>query len=146
MRFLVFLLPWLELFTLIELGIHTSALAALAYVFGTLCLGLVILQRQGRGMFERLRQSQQGRIIGPQLLLDDMALGLAGILLIVPGMITDIAALIAMVGPLRRRLARWLFGPQPEPYAPQRDTDSHLTIEGRYRRVDTDGFRQDVDE
>ena len=31
MRLLIFLLPWLELFTLIELGIQTSALAALGY-------------------------------------------------------------------------------------------------------------------
>ena len=55
MRLLIMLLPWLELFTLIELGIHTSALAALGYVLFTLLLGMAILQRQGQGMFERLR-------------------------------------------------------------------------------------------
>jgi len=136
MRFVIMLLPWLELFTLIELGIQTSALTALAYVFGTLFLGLAILQRQGQGMFERLRQSQEGRIIGPQLLLDDMAMGLAGLLLMIPGMITDFAALIVVIGPLRRRLANWVLGPQPEPYVPERDTSSHTTIEGNYRRVD----------
>ena len=136
MRFFIMLLPWLELFTLIQLGIKTSALTALAYVFATAFLGLAILQRQGRGMFERLRQAQEGRIIGPQLLVDDMAMGLAGLLLIIPGMITDFAALIVVVGPLRRRLARALLGPQPEPYIPERDADSHATIEGSYRRVD----------
>ena len=136
MRLFVLLLPWLELFTLIELGIHTSALTALGYVFFTLMLGMAILQRQGQGMFERLRQSQQGRLVGPQLLLDDMALGLAGILLMIPGLISDFAALIVMIGPLRRRLARWLFGAPPEPYAPERDAAGHVTIEGQYRRVD----------
>jgi UPF0716 protein FxsA len=89
-------------------------------------------------MFERLREAQEGRIIGPQLLLDDMAMGLAGLLLIIPGMITDISALLVMIGPLRRRLANWIFGPQPEPYAPRRDDSSHITIEGNYRRVDDD--------
>jgi len=136
MRFLVALLPWLELFTLIKLGTETSALTALAYVFGTFVLGIAILQRQGRGMFERLRQTQEGRILGPQLLLDDMAVGLAGLLLIIPGMITDCAAIIVLIGPLRRRLARALLGPQPEPYVPQRDTSDHVTIDGSYRRVD----------
>ena len=136
MRLFIMLLPWLELFTLIELGIETSALTALAYVFGTLFLGLAILQRQGQGMFERLRQSQEGRIIGPQLLLDDMAMGLAGLLLMIPGLITDFAALIVVIGPLRRRLARALLGPQPEPYVPERDNGIHTTIEGSYRRVD----------
>lgn len=136
MRFFIMLLPWLELFTLIQLGVETSALTALAWVFGSLFLGVAVLQKQGQGMFERLRESQEGRIIGPQLLLDDMAVGLAGLLLIIPGLITDTAAVIVMIGPLRRRLASWLLGPQPEPYAPARDDDSHVTIEGNYRRVD----------
>ncbi len=138
MRLFLMLLPWLELATLIQLGIETSALTALAYVFGTIFLGILVLQRQGQGMFERLRETQEGRILGPQLLLDDMAMGLAGLLLIIPGMITDFAALIVMVGPLRRRLARWVMGPQPEPYAPGRDESGHVTIEGNFHRVDDD--------
>ncbi|MCB1701824.1 MAG: FxsA family protein [Halioglobus sp.] len=138
MRLLIALLPWLELFTLIELGIKTSALTAIAYVLLTLMLGMAILQRQGRGMFERLRESQQGRLVGPQLLLDDMALGLAGVLLMIPGLISDFAAIIVVIGPLRRRLATWILGPQPEPYAPERDQSGHVTLEGQYRRVDDD--------
>lgn len=136
MRFLIMLLPWLELFTLIELGAQTSALTALAYVFGTLLLGMAILRRQGEGMFERLRQAQQGRVIGRELLLDDMAMGLAGVLLVIPGIITDFSALLVMIGPLRRRLVRALSGPQPETYVPERDADDHVTIDGSYRRVD----------
>lgn len=136
MRLFIVLLPWLELFTLIQLGVKTSALAALGYVLFTLFLGLAILQRQGQGMFERLRQSQEGRVIGPQLLLDDMALGLAGLLLMIPGMITDFAAVIVIIGPLRRGLARWILGPQPEPYVPERDQTDHVTLEGQFRRVD----------
>ena len=136
MRLFIFLLPWLELFTLIELGIKTSALTALGYVLLTGVLGMAVLQRQGQGMFERLRQSQQGRLVGPQLLLDDMALGLAGVLLMIPGMISDLAALIVVIGPLRRRLARWLLGPQAEPYAPERDPAGEVTIEGQFRRLD----------
>ncbi|MCB1856455.1 MAG: FxsA family protein [Halieaceae bacterium] len=138
MRLLVFLLPWLELLTLIQLGIETSALTALGYVLLTFVLGMAILQRQGQGMFERLRESQEGRIVGPQLLLDDMAMGLAGLLLMVPGMISDAAALVVMIGPLRRRLRNWIFGPPPQPYAPQRDASSHVTIEGQYSRIDDD--------
>jgi len=137
-RFVFLLLPWLELFTLIELGIHTSALTAIGYVLVTAVIGLGILQRQGRGMFERLRQAQDGRIVGPQLLIDDMSLGLAGLLLIFPGVITDIAALLVMIGPVRRRLLRAFAGPQPEVYIPERDAGSHETIEGDYRRLDED--------
>ncbi|MDG1945904.1 MAG: FxsA family protein [Halioglobus sp.] len=138
MRFFIMLLPWLELFTLIELGIETSALTAIVYVFATGALGLAILRRQGRGMFESLREAQNGRVIGPQLLLDDMAMGCAGLLLIFPGMISDFAALIVMIGPLRRRLVQAFMGPQPELYKPQRAEPGHETIEGSFRRVDED--------
>ncbi|MEZ5566780.1 MAG: FxsA family protein [Halioglobus sp.] len=138
MRFIVFLFPWLELFTLIQLGIETSALTALAYVFVTLFVGLALLQRQGRELFEHVREGQRSGVLGPQLLLDDMALGLAGLLLMVPGVITDIASLVVLFGPLRRRIARALYAAPPEPYAPERDTTGHQTIEGSYRRVDED--------
>lgn len=136
MRFVIVLLPWLELFTLIKLGIETSALTALMYVLATLLVGLAILRRQGQGMFERLREVQEGRIVGPELLVDDMALGFAGLLLVIPGMITDLIAVVVLVGPLRRRLARALMGPQPEPFRPERDKGQHETIEGSYRRID----------
>ena len=136
MRVFIMLLPWLELFTLIQLGVETSALTALFYVLATFVLGVAVLQRQGRGMFERLRQSQEGRVIGPDLLLDDMWLGFAGLLFIFPGMISDFIAIVVMIGPLRRALARWLGGSQPEAYVPTRDSASHEAIEGDFRRVD----------
>ena len=139
MRFVLMLLPWLELFTLIELGIETSALTAIAYVFFTLFLGMAILRRQGRGMIERLRQQgQSGQIIGPELFLDDMAMGFAGLLLMIPGMITDFIAVIVMIGPLRRRLARAVFGPQAIVHRKGPSSGSHETIEGVYRHVDDD--------
>ena len=141
MRFLIMLLPWLELFTLVQLGIETSALTAIFYVFATLVLGLFVLRRQGMQMIERLQGVQQGRVMGSELLVDDMAMGLAGVLLIFPGMISDFAALIVMIGPLRRRLARALGGPDVETYAPQRDFESDITIEGQYTRVDEEDRR-----
>ena len=136
MRIFFLLLPWLELFTLIQLGIETSALTALGYVFLTFFAGLFVLRMQGAGMFNRLREMQEGRVLGPQMLLDDMAVGVAGLLLMFPGMISDLAAVLVMIGPLRRRLARWLAGPQPEPYSPQQDQTGPTTIEGDFRRVD----------
>jgi len=51
-------------------------------------------------------------------------------------MITDLLAMIVMIGPLRRRLVRALSASQPEVYMPKRDTGSGETIEGIFRRVD----------
>ena len=38
--------------------------------------------------------------------------------------------------PLRRRIARALFGSPPEPYVPRRDERAGETIEGSFRRLD----------
>ena len=148
MRILILLLPWLELLTLIQLGISIGALAALAYVFLTLVGGIMLLRFQGRDMFLRLREAQDGRIFGPQIFVDDMSVGLAALLLMVPGLITDAAAVLVLFGPLRRRLSRWLFGGQvaggPDaghgsgPGTGAASSDGHTTIEGEYRRVDRD--------
>ena len=136
MKLFLMLLPWLELFTLIQLGIETSALTALAYVIVTIVVGVMVLRWQGMELFNRLRETQQGAVLGPRLLKDDMSVVLAGLLLIVPGMISDIAAVIVLIGPLRRRLARMVFGPEPEIYAPERDNQAHTTIDGDFKRVD----------
>ena len=141
MRFFFMLLPWLELFTLIQLGIETSALTVIFYVLATLVLGVLVLRRQGMQMIERLQGVQQGKVLGSELLVDDMAMGLAGVLFIFPGMISDFAAVVVMIGPLRRRLAKALGGQQPQPYAPQRDFESDVTIEGQYTRVDEEDVR-----
>ncbi|MEP0202305.1 MAG: FxsA family protein [Halioglobus sp.] len=136
MRLFFLLLPWLELFTLIQLGVETSALTALLYVLATLVLGMAIIRHQGMSLITRMQDLQAGRVLGQQLLLDGMAVGIAGLLLMVPGLISDFFAIIVLIGPLRRRLGRWLMGPQPEPYVPQRDATSESAIEGDFRRVD----------
>lgn len=148
MRLLILLLPWLELFTLIQLGINIGAFRALLYVLATLVAGVLVLRVQGRDMFRRLRAAQEGRVFGPQIMVDDMAMGLAGLLLIIPGLITDTLALLVLFGPLRRRLAQWLFGAPPPsagggpgpsgPSGPQRGRGrvDENTIEGDFRRLD----------
>lgn len=136
MRIVILLLPWFELFILIELGVKTSALTALAYVFITAAIGVVILQRQGRGMVERLRQGRGGLFPGPQLLLDDMALGFAGLLLIFPGMLTDLIAVLVAIGPLRKRLIRAFTSSRSPDADEARDNQAGATIEGEFRRLD----------
>jgi UPF0716 protein FxsA len=136
MRLLLLLLPWLELFTLIQLGVETSALTALGWVLLTLVLGGLLLRKQGEGMLRRLRETQQGFVINPGWLVDDMAMGLAAVLLMVPGLITDALAVLVMIGPLRRRLARALGGRRPRREAPGDSPQDATTLEGDYRRLD----------
>ncbi|WP_439100710.1 FxsA family protein [Congregibacter sp.] len=138
MRWIFILLPWLELFTLIQLGGRIGAFQAMLYVLATFLLGLTILRVQGMEIVNKLRAAQSsGAAMLPQrLLADELAMGLAGLLLIVPGLITDVIAALVLFGPLRRKLFSALGGSkEPGPAFQARPGDP---IEGEFRRLDDD--------
>jgi len=133
MRWIFLLLPWIELWTLIELGAATSGLTALAWVFLSLMLGLSLIRRQGMQMLSEMQRQDGVRMLGPQLLADELALVSSGVLLMVPGLITDSLALLFLIGPLRRRVLRaGRWDEQP----PSPDGGEHVTLEGDFRRLD----------
>ena len=103
MRWFLLFLPWIELFTLIWLGEQTGPLTAMAYVFVTGFFGLSIVRLQGMEILARLR-SAQGQVIVDQWLTAEFAVGLAGLLLLIPGLLTDTLALLVFIAVLRRRL------------------------------------------
>ncbi|WP_439100571.1 FxsA family protein [Congregibacter sp.] len=138
MRWIFILLPWMELFTLIQLGARIGALQAMLYVLATFLLGLTILRMQGMEIVNKLRAVQSGgaAMLPQRLLADELAMGLAGLLLIVPGLITDGIAVLVLFGPLRRKLFAALGGKEdPGPAYRPRPGDP---IEGEFRRLDDD--------
>jgi UPF0716 protein FxsA len=152
MRLLLLLYPWLELWSLIQLGVETNALVPLLWVFAGFVVGGALLRRVGMSGVQQLRAAQQGRVLHQQLLVDDMATALAALLLIVPGLLSDVLALIVLLGPLRRTLVRWLslrtpdgytspqqpHGPQQREGPPRSERHINVTLEGEYRRLDDD--------
>ncbi len=149
MPWIFLLLPWLELWTLIELGSAIGGLTALMYVFVTLVLGLAMIRRQGLNMLRQMQRDADSGFFGPQLLVDDLALVTSGLLLLIPGLITDCMALLVLIGPLRRRLlglgarsGRWQVhsttytsrGPD-DSETPRKDSD-RVTLEGDFHRLD----------
>lgn len=137
MRLLIFAYPWLELLSLIQLGVETSALTAIAWVMAMMLLGSALLRRVGTAGIQRLRQAQQTGILQQHLLVDDMAMAFAGILLIIPGLLSDFFAVVVLVGPLRRALAR-LLGLQ-NALAPEQNAGrsrDNVTLEGSFEVVD----------
>jgi len=135
MRLAMLLLPWLELFTLLLLGARIGALAALAYVAGTAVLGVALMRRQAQEVFTLLRDNARTGA-APLLASDHLTLGLAGLLFLVPGLLTDVAALLMLVGPARRRLLRWLGGAPERPRPTAARASRGHTIEGSFRRID----------
>ena len=143
MRVLVLLYPWLELLSLIQLGVETSALTALGWVILMVFLGVGMLRRAGTSAVVRLREAQQSGILQQHLLLDDMAIAVAALLFMIPGLLSDFFAIVVLIGPLRRWLARYLLpvgvnsgAGNNGAFYTRADHSERVTLEGDFERVD----------
>ncbi|MDA8554256.1 FxsA family protein [Luminiphilus sp.] len=105
MRWLLFLYPWLELWSLIQLGIETSPGLALMWVLGALVMGSALMRWAGRSSLQRLAQASAGGTLPEQLLMADFALILSGLLLAIPGLVSDLLAVLILIKPLRHLAA-----------------------------------------
>ena len=156
MKWLLFLYPWLELWSLIELGTHTSATSAMLWVFGAGVLGIGLFRLAGRQTLEQLQQAQREGVLSQQLLMGNVSRFVAGVLFIIPGLISDVLAVAVLIVPLRMLLAKMLVGgslnAQRNPYQGQgqgqgessgfhtgpghrRFEDDGVTLEGEFQSV-----------
>ncbi len=108
MRWVLFLYPWLELWSLIELGGQTTPLISLGWVLAMLMLGGAMVRWAGRNSLQRLAHAGSGGTLAQELVMADFALILSGLLLAIPGLISDCLALLIWIKPLRLFLvSRW---------------------------------------
>ncbi|MDD3608824.1 MAG: FxsA family protein [Halothiobacillaceae bacterium] len=102
-------LPLAELYVLIALGARIGALWMILWVVASAVLGVIVWRRQGAQiMLSAMREASRGRAPTTSP-FETLLVGFAGILLIFPGVITDVLALPLLIPPLRRALLRsWL--------------------------------------
>ena len=108
--FLLFpaLFAFLELAVLIEIGDRIGTLGALALVLAGIIGGTVLVKRGGFGAVKRAQESlRRGEAPGGAL-FDVACIVVAGLLLIFPGVISDVLALPLIFPQTRAALLRWL--------------------------------------
>lgn len=115
MRIALLLYPLLELWSLIELGAQTSAGLAVLWVLGAGFLGMTTIRFAGAQVLSRLQAAQREGALRQQLVAGDLSLAIAGLLLIIPGLLSDALAVLVLIRPFRRLLgvlfaARWSLG------------------------------------
>ncbi len=102
---LIFLaLPLLEIAMFIIVGRAIGLFPTLGLVIGAALLGGLVLRHQGLGVVNRLRGSMGTGTIPGRAMFDAMLIGLAGVLLLIPGFLTDIAALLLLLPPVREAI------------------------------------------
>lgn len=99
--FVIFLLPLAEIAGFVIVGSEIGAVATIGLVLLSAIVGSMLLRRQGFGALAKLRHDlQTGGDPGRQMAHGVMIV-IAGILLIIPGFITDIVGLLLFLPPVR---------------------------------------------
>ena len=106
--FLSILVPLLELYILIKIGGYLGAFQTVALVVFTALLGIVIVRLQGLRTLQKIRQSLSQGIVPAEELVDGVLIFVGGILLIIPGVLTDLFALVLFIPYTRTIFKRWL--------------------------------------
>jgi UPF0716 protein FxsA len=108
--FLLFtVVPLVELYLLIQIGTRIGALPTVAIVIGTGLAGAYLARQQGFAVWMRIQREMAGGRFPAQNLLDGLLLLVAGVVLITPGILTDILGFLLIFpvtrAPIRDRLA-----------------------------------------
>lgn len=135
------LVPMAEIAIFVEVGSRIGAGMTVLLVIISAVAGIWLVRRQGFATATRV-QAMIARGESPALgMLEGLALLAAGVLLVLPGFLTDIAAFMLLIPPLRRGLLRLYLRHmgvegtvtrQP----PGADDSGRRPLEGESRRVD----------
>ena len=107
--FLAFtIIPFLEIYLLIEIGSHIGAFNTLMIVILTGFLGALLARYQGLQAMLRVRESLAHGEMPAEHLLDALLILLAGIVLLTPGFLTDLAGFLILIPTTRFYFKRWL--------------------------------------
>ena len=111
--FLVFILvPVAEIATFIQVGSVIGVPMTLAGIVLTALIGAFLVRRQGFKVLADAQTSMQQNTLPVEQIIHGAFILLAGLLLITPGFITDLAGFILLIPPLRMPIAhavwRWL--------------------------------------
>lgn len=150
--FLIFILvPVIEISLFISVGDYLGLWPTIAMVFLTAFVGVSLVRSQGlQTLLSVQSRLQQGELPAQQI-FEGVLLAAAGVLLFIPGFLTDAMGMIVLLPAPRRALAKYLmtkmvvkasagFGAhqyQEERFTHRRNNDGN-TFEGEYERKDDD--------
>ncbi|MGH9154168.1 MAG: FxsA family protein [Acidimicrobiales bacterium] len=122
--FLLFLVvPFLELYVILQVGQAIGALNTIAVLIAVSVVGAWLVKREGLGVLRRARERVDRGAVPGRELVDGVLILFAGALLLTPGFLTDLVAVLLLLPPvraavrtsatrfLRRRVDLRTFGP-----------------------------------
>jgi UPF0716 protein FxsA len=106
--FLFTFVPLLELYILIKIGGYLGAFQTIALVVFTAILGIALARFEGLRTLQQIKRSLSQGIVPAEEMVDGVLIFVGGILLITPGVLTDLFALVLLIPYTRTIFKRWL--------------------------------------
>lgn len=107
--FLLFILvPAAEIYVLVKVGGVIGPFATIVLVILTALAGAHLARLQGMSTMLRIRENLDQGFMPAEELLDGVLIFLAGMVLLTPGFLTDIAGLLILLPGPRNAFKRWL--------------------------------------
>ena len=107
--FLLFtVIPLVELYLLIKVGEVIGALNTILLIIATGLLGAFLAKLEGLRTLNQIQQNLNQGIMPAEELLDGVIILVAGLMLITPGIMTDICGFLLLVPQTRFAFKRWL--------------------------------------
>jgi UPF0716 protein FxsA len=107
--FLAFtLVPFIEIYLLIKIGAQVGAFNTILIVILTGLLGASLARLEGIKTMTKVRESLNRGELPAEEMLDAMLIFAAGVVLLTPGFITDLAGITLLVPKTRYWLKHWL--------------------------------------
>lgn len=102
------LIPIIELAILIEIGKHIGVFYTLAIVILTGVLGAVLAKEQGLRTLKKIETDINSGIMPSEQIFDGVMILCGGILLLTPGVLTDVIGFLALIPITRSLIKKWL--------------------------------------
>lgn len=99
--FLFFILPFIEIYLLIQLAEEIGGGNVLLFILGTAIFGILLMKRQGSSMLQQINQSFAQRAMPAQSMSNGFFVFAGGLLLFAPGVLTDIVGVSLLFPPTR---------------------------------------------
>ena len=105
---LFLVVPFVELFVLIQIGSAIGALPTIAILVVDSLIGAWLVKREGLAVLRRAQQQIQRGVVPGTELVDGVLILFAGALMLTPGFITDVLATFLLIPPIRVLVRRLL--------------------------------------
>jgi UPF0716 protein FxsA len=101
-------IPIVELIVLIEIGSRLGTVVTLLLLLGTAVLGAALARHEGLKTLQRVQSKLADGIMPDEELLDGALILVAGVMLLTPGLLTDVWGVFLLIPGSRRVVKRWV--------------------------------------